>query len=106
MEFAMLFVAGIFGAIVSRASVEKIVTKDLSALTIGRILFVKMEAFASTKTSLVLKRNCLSNRACEISLFCRQIGAKAMTCECTDDYVGRNCEIHLMNTMEGRFRCQ
>lgn len=36
---------------------------------------------------------------------CRQIGAKAMTCECTDEYVGRNCEIHLLNTMEGRFQC-
>lgn len=34
---------------------------------------------------------------------CRQIGAKAMTCECTDDYVGRNCEIHLLNTMEGKY---
>lgn len=27
-----------------------------------------------------------------------------MTCECADDYVGRNCQIHLMNSMEGRFR--
>lgn len=43
------FVTGTFGAIVSMVSMEKIVTKDLSALTIGKILFVEIKAFASTK---------------------------------------------------------
>lgn len=40
------------------------------------------------------------NPVCQNRGTCKQIGAKAMTCECTDDYVGRNCEIHLLNTME------
>ncbi|XP_061938231.1 uncharacterized protein LOC107995896 isoform X2 [Apis cerana] len=40
------------------------------------------------------------NPVCQNRGICKQIGAKAMTCECTDDYVGRNCEIHLLNTME------
>lgn len=32
---------------------------------------------------------------------CRQIGAKAMSCECTDDYVGRNCEVRLLDSVDG-----
>lgn len=48
------FVTGTFGAIVSTVSMEKIVTKDLSALTIGKILFVKIEAFASTRIRYIL----------------------------------------------------
>lgn len=49
MEFAILCHSGTFGAIVSRVSMEKIVTKDLSAPTIGKILFAKTGEHASTK---------------------------------------------------------
>lgn len=41
--------AGASGAIVSRVSAGKIVTKDPSASTTGRILLAKMKALASTK---------------------------------------------------------
>ena len=85
---------------------EKIVTKDLSAPTIGKILFAKTGEHASTKedqiTPLTVIVYCTKSREMIMNC-CRQIGAKAMTCECTDDYVGRNCEIHLLNTMEGKY---
>lgn len=52
--------AGASGAIVSRVSAGRIVTKDPSASTIGRILLAKMKALASTKiiyANLSLQRN-------------------------------------------------
>ncbi|XP_078047344.1 uncharacterized protein LOC144475377 isoform X2 [Augochlora pura] len=37
---------------------------------------------------------------CQNGGTCRQIGAKAMNCHCPDGYVGRLCEIHLMDTWD------
>lgn len=41
------------------------------------------------------------NPVCQNEGTCKQIGAEAMTCECANGYVGRHCEIHLLDTVDG-----
>ncbi|XP_034175708.2 uncharacterized protein LOC117602168 isoform X2 [Osmia lignaria lignaria] len=41
------------------------------------------------------------NAICQNGGTCKQIGAEAMNCHCLDGYVGRYCEIRLLDTIDG-----
>lgn len=65
----------------------------------------ELSRFVIKETSSSSVNKCQGTNDEVVTNCSRQIGAEAMTCECANGYVGRNCEIHLLDTVDGGRIC-